>query len=234
MKIAICDDEPAVGILISEIIQKKFQSLDLVIRLFTTGEELTATLEKTSKNFDLIFLDIEMPGLSGIDIAKELKRCKEDTKFAFVTSHDEYALAGYEVSAFRFIKKPIEETKILEVITALMEEKKLQRKITLEFNGVTSVIPLKDIIYVEAQRQNVKVVTANNIFCERLTLTEFQKRLNDDTFYSSHRSYLVNLAFVVGIGTDVYLANGEKIPLSRMRRKNFKIALTQYVHKVVS
>lgn len=231
MKIAICDDDPQVIAEITTIIREQFESLDLKLRSFTSGAELLAAVAKTDRPFDLIFLDIEMPGRNGLEVAEELQRATPKSRFVFATSHDEFALRGYELSAFRFLVKPLAADKVVAALQAVRDEQLQQAKLTVTFNGETSVILVSELLYIEAQGQNVQLVTAQRSYTQRNNLAYYQERLARSDFFQIHRSYLVNLAAVAAIDTGAYLQNGQRLPVSRLRRQQFKTALQDYLKR---
>ena len=104
MKIAICDDEKIMQEYLKEEIDSYFQSLDVLTLCYSSGEELLADYEK--QQYDMVFLDIEMKGLNGLQVAKLLHAWKKDLPIVMVTTHTELAMEGYEVQAFRFLAKP--------------------------------------------------------------------------------------------------------------------------------
>lgn len=121
MRIAVCDDEEACRMQVKNEVEK-ILGLDVVVDLYPSGRELLAGFEKFS--YDIIFLDIEMPGMDGISLARKL-RTKDGTVFlVFLTGHIEYALKGYEVNALRYLTKPVKEEKLKEVLCKKSPERK--------------------------------------------------------------------------------------------------------------
>lgn len=140
MNIAICDDEKIVRLQIKGLIEK--QKADGNLELYETGEELLAV----GKHFDVVFLDIQMEGMNGIDTARALREQNEETVLIFITGIKEYVFDAFDVAAFHYLLKPIEENKFMEVFDRAVKEaekrkekgqkqlfiKTRQRNITLE------------------------------------------------------------------------------------------------------
>ena len=122
MKIAICDDDWHMQQTLRLFIDQTYQDLDMLVDGFTSGEALLAAVQKQSQPYQLILLDIEMRGIDGIETAKRLRKLLPDCYIIFITSHDEFALTGYEVAAFRYLVKPVQPEKLTEAISAVRAE----------------------------------------------------------------------------------------------------------------
>ena len=121
MKIAICDDELEYLNLAKKQIEEAYKSLDIMVYLFRDGRKLLDSVRKTK--YDLIILDIEMPSLDGLSVARKLRELGEQTALVFLTSHVEYALKGYEVNALRYLTKPVKKEQLAEIINHLLEQR---------------------------------------------------------------------------------------------------------------
>ena len=121
MKIAICDDDWHMQQTLRTFIDETYQDLDMLVDGFTSGEALLAAIGKQTQPYELILLDIEMTGMDGIETAKRVRRVLPDCYIIFITSHDEFALTGYEVQAFRYLVKPFRPEKLREAISAVRE-----------------------------------------------------------------------------------------------------------------
>ena len=126
MRIAVCDDEEKYRVHVKTELEKIVNSIDVVIDSFAQGEDLLKKIE--NKPYDIIFLDIEMPTMDGITIAKKIREQSENMELVFLTNHVEYALEGYEVNALRYLTKPVNPVKLQEVISYMIKREK-NRKI---------------------------------------------------------------------------------------------------------
>nr|WP_294488398.1 response regulator [uncultured Ruminococcus sp.] len=110
MRIAVCDDEQCFLNYFRGIVKRLYNRLDIITDEFSSGEELLKSFRY--KAYDLVFLDIEMPAMDGITLARKLRELSSDVSIVFLTGHIEYAIKGYEVNALRYLTKPAEEKKV--------------------------------------------------------------------------------------------------------------------------
>lgn len=232
MRIAICDDDWNMQKTLRVFIDQTFQDLDMLVDGFTSGEALLAAVKKQTRAYELILLDIEMRGINGIETAKELRRLLPDCYIIFITSHDEFALTGYEVAAFRYLIKPVDPQKLTEAIAAVRAELADHVTLHVEDGSVEALLRAKDIYYIEAQDKRVRVVLKNTAFSDRRGIDEVAQALEGEDFFRVHRSYLINLRYVGRIDkNEVQLVSGETIPLSRLRKKAFKNTFQTYIKR---
>lgn len=199
---------------------------------------------------DLIFLDIKMPGLNGIEVAKQLLEEVHVPYIVFVTAYDDYALEAFEVNAMDYILKPVSEKRLKKTLDKIVERMRNENvdyymrlnKLIKDLNNVESMniisvyhngklIPLehKEIIYATVEDKNTVVISTKGKFTLNCTLSELSKKLNSLHFFRSHRSYLINLDMIESIEPwfnstfNVKLKNvNKKIPVSRSQSKEFK------------
>ena len=167
MKIAICDDDWHMQQTLRLFIDQTYQDLDMLVDGFTSGEALLAAVQKQSQPYQLILLDIEMRGIDGIETAKRLRKLLPDCYIIFITSHDEFALTGYEVAAFRYLVKPVQPEKLTEAISAVRAELSDHITLHVEDGPVEALLRVKDIYYIEAQDKRVRVVLKDTAFSDR-------------------------------------------------------------------
>lgn len=232
MKIAICDDDWHMQQTLRLLIDEIYQDLDMLADGFTSGEALLAAVQKQSQPYQLILLDIEMRGIDGIETAKRLRKLLPDCYIIFITSHDEFALTGYEVAAFRYLVKPVQPEKLTEAISAVRAELSDHITLHVEDGPVEALLRVKDIYYIEAQDKRVRVVLKDTAFSDRRGIDEIERALAGEDFFRVHRSYLINFRYVARLDkNEILLVSGEQIPLSRLRKKAFKNAFQAYVSR---
>lgn len=232
MKIAICDDDWHMQQTLRLLIDEIYQDLDMLVDGFTSGEALLAAVQKHSQPYQLILLDIEMRGIDGIETAKRLRKLLPDCYIIFITSHDEFALTGYEVAAFRYLVKPVQPEKLTEAISAVRAELSDHITLHVEDGPVEALLRVKDIYYIEAQDKRVRVVLKDTAFSDRRGIDEIERALAGEDFFRVHRSYLINFRYVARLDkNEILLVSGEQIPLSRLRKKAFKNAFQTYVSR---
>ena len=228
MRIAVCDDEELFRIEFKTILDKVLVNSEYDIDTFSGGSSLYEAFLKNP--FDLVFLDIEMPGIDGITLAKRLRAVSENVQIVFLTSHIEYALEGYEVNALRYLVKPVDMNKLSEVLKFIQDKKNNSRQIMIKQEGEDIVIDISDVIYIESLDKNVRIVTSKSEYIIRYNISDYEEELKNSGFFRSHRSYLISLSKVKKIvKNDVVMDGDISLPVSRSNVKALKEALYAYV-----
>ena len=231
MRIAVCDDEEKFRTQAKEMIDKLAGSLDVIVDAYEDGRKLLEAFDK--KPYDVLFLDIEMPAMDGITLAKKLRERSDSIYIVFLTGHVEYALEGYEVNALRYLTKPVQEDKLREVIRFVMDKSVSKRQLMIKADGEETLINVSDIIYLEAQNQYVMIYTHEDEYLVRYNIGDFEEQLKNDGFFRIHRGYLISLAKVKKLlKGEVLMENGDdeiSLPVSRANVKPLKEALYSFV-----
>lgn len=228
MRIAVCDDEELFRIEFKSVLDKVLINAEYDIDTFSGGSSLYEAFIK--EPFDLVFLDIEMPGIDGITLAKRLRALSENVHIVFLTSHIEYALEGYEVNALRYLVKPVDINKLGEVLKYIQDKKNNSRQIMVKQEGEDIVIDLSDVIYIESMDKNVRIVTSKKEYITRYNISDYEEELKNNGFFRIHRSYLISLSKVKKIvKNDVVMDGDSSLPVSRSNVKALKEALYSYV-----
>lgn len=172
----------------------------------------------------MVFLDIQMEGLNGIKTAEKLKRCKEDTIVIFITGIREYVFDAFDVAAFHYLLKPIEEKKFTEVFrraeAEILKRKKLEnRQLFLKSKGIT--LSQNSILYIESKGKKAAIHTVKEIIEIYAVMSELEKQLSD-SFYRCHRGYLVNMAYIAEYDNEsITLNNGDSVYLTKKKHSEF-------------
>ncbi|EOH97523.1 LytR/AlgR family response regulator transcription factor [Enterococcus pallens] len=228
MRIAICDDEPKQRNTLRKTVERSLQlkGLSYQIDEFESGEALLAQL--TTVTPDILFLDIEMGQLNGMDTARLLRKQVTETILIFVTSHPDYVFQGYEVKALHYILKPYKEQKILEVLDYALSELSINNKQAFLFShkGSQRKLLLQDISYFCSEGRKVHVQTRTGTFTFYGKLNEIELEL-PDSFIRIHNRYLVNLQFVEEISSTSVCCAGQSLPLSRANRQELQLAFAR-------
>lgn len=228
MRIAVCDDEELFRIEFKAVLDKVLINAEYDIDTFPDGSSLYEAFLKNP--FDLVFLDIEMPGIDGITLAKRLRAISENIHIVFLTSHIEYALEGYEVNALRYLVKPVDMNKLGEVLKYVQDKKNNSRQIMIREDGEDIVIDISDIIYMESMDKNVRIVTSKREYVTRYNISDYEEELKNSGFLRIHRGYLISLSKVKKIvKNDVVMDGDISLPVSRSNLKALKDALYAYV-----
>ena len=228
MRIAICDDEEIYRVELKTILDKLLINVDYDIDTFDDGRQLMESFSKAP--YDLVFLDIEMPAVDGITLAKSIRSRSENVFIVFLTGHIEYALEGYEVNALRYLTKPVDIGKLKEVIRYVQEKQGSAHQLIIREDGEEILIDIGDVIYMESMNQNVRIVSAKGEHVIRYNIGDFEEQLKNDGFFRIHRGYLISLSKVKKlVKSDVIMEDGTALPVSRSNLKPLKEALYAYV-----
>lgn len=222
------DDEKAIREHICAMIEE--QKPGNSIEACATGEELLAS----EKRFDIVFLDIQMDGMNGIEAAKETREMNADTVLIFITGIKEYVFEALDLYAFHYLLKPVTKQKFTEVFGQALREaglRKMRRKKQLFINtrnkGIT--IDADNILYIESVSRKVEIHTTQEIIEAYGALGELETQLGG-TFYRCHRGYLVNMAHITEYKRDcITLTGGETVYLTKKKYGEFVNAYMWYL-----
>ena len=192
MNIAVVDDEKLILKQIGGLIEK--QMPNCCLDTYVTGDELLGA----GKRFDIVFLDIQMDGMDGIETAKRLRKRQDDIVLIFVTGNREYVFDALDLYAFHYLLKPVDENKFREVLERAAEEvakKKEKRFLFLKKRNLT--LDQADILYIESRAKKVEIHTDGfkDIIEIYATMEELEGQLGED-FYRCHRSYICLLLHI--------------------------------------
>lgn len=228
-RMAICDDNRADVIYLKSFVEKwaKKAEAALQIEYFSSAEAFLFQYEE-DKSYDILFLDIEMGEMNGVELARKIRKENRLVQIIFITGYMEYIAEGYDVEALHYLLKPVTAQKLNGVLDRAAERLKSKEKVLcLELPGAVVRVALGEIRYLEVQRNYVTVHGAED-YTVKKTLHELEKEL-DGSFCRTGRSYIVNLHFVKKITrTQVILKDGREIPLSRNCYEKVNRAVIQY------
>lgn len=231
LKIAICDDDAAQREYLWERVSlwaRRNGHLAEVKRYPGAKEFLFAYSEE--KDFDILLLDVEMPEVSGVELARAVRRENAAVQIVFITGFYEYFSDGFDVSALHYLIKPADDGKLYPVLDrAAGNLASRQRCVLLSTAEADIKVLLADILYAESENVYVVVHTAAGSYRVRMALGKFMAQL-DETFFKAHRSYVVGLRHVRKITrTDITMANGDVLPLSRGMYHEIHAAVIKYL-----
>lgn len=233
MKIAICDDEKILCEQLQNLIRRHTACRQITsIDFYEKGEELLSA----GKHYDMIFLDIQMDGMNGIETAKVLRERKEEAVLIFITGLKDYVFEAFDVAAFHYLLKPVQEEKFAEVFErAIMEaEKQKQRndepeQLFIRKRGRSIKLDKPQILYIESRQRKVVIHMLQDTLEIYATMNGLEKELGEQ-FYRCHRGYLVNLSRITGYtGDTITLCNGEDIFLAREKYNEFVKVYMRYL-----
>ena len=230
MRLAYCDDEEIQLEYMQRLAEHwaKQAGVPLTYCAYKSAEELL--FENTEGYpFDLLILDIDMQGMSGMELARKIRAKDAGIPILFLTNKREYVFEGYEVQALRYLLKPMSEEKLFpllnEVCAAAREE---MQSLIVSVDGEHCKIAVSDILYLEADGHYVKIHAVKQDYVVKKTLSELTDELTDE-FALTHRSYLVHLMHVERVQrTECILSDGSSVPVSRNSYKAVNEAFIRY------
>ncbi len=232
MRIAVCDDDRAIREELFRLIQKQEPEGDIIG--YRSGEELI----NDEGDFDIYFLDIEMGKVSGMDMARHIREQEEGGRqrsiIIFVTGYREYLEEAFDVNAFHYLVKPINEDKFSEVFgrarkEAFISHERERKYIMVKSSGIQQKLLLKDIYYIESSNKKVFIHTTDGILESYGKMEELENRLVG-IFYRCHRCYLVNMEKISAYSADnIQVVNGDNLLLARKKYSDFIKTYMRYV-----
>ena len=228
MLVAICDDESFFREELKSMIfrYKTEHRLHIDVYEYATGNALLAS----NKAFDMVFLDYQMPGMDGMETARMLRGRNFTSSIVFVTSFPQFMQESFEVQPFRFLIKPIEYTHITALLNVYIRQQKLLAPLIVINDGEQTVIPSKDILYLEGNGKYCTVRTLNSTYSSSKTLAQAHALLPQHCFFRSHKSYVVNLYSIRSFDkSTAVLINDEVIKIGHNKISEFKHIYCQFV-----
>lgn len=226
IEFAICDDEPFMLADLATLLSKYMteKNYDFHISQFTNGTELL----NSSRLFDILFLDIQMAGLDGMETARMLRKAGFQGLLIFITVLKESVFDSFEVGAYDYFVKPLDEVHFRHTLdrAILSFEQNTRKNIVVQKGNAYHIIPFDQIVYCEVLGRKIYIHTSDNkIIDYYYKLIDLEKNL-DKRFARCHRSYLVNLDFIKGINSGfIELFDHSHIPVSRLREQEIIKAL---------
>lgn len=216
-RIAVCGDQPAQ----LENLTKKLslyaeaRHIKFHIQTYPSAEAFLFDFSE-NRNFDLLFLDIEMAGMNGIQLARKIRAENETVQLCFITGYPDYMNQGYDVNALHYLLKPVSVEKLFEVCDRFLKSTETQPRFFLFSLGKEVVrVYEKDLYYGEAQGHYMLLHTRQGELKLRTTVPELEKQLGEG-FFRPSRSFLVNLRYVTRITkTEILLEQGVAVPLGK-------------------
>lgn len=231
LKIAVCDDDSSQRNYLTETVFTWAKRKCHLVKLIPYASAKAFLFDyEEQKDFDILLLDVEMPEISGIELAKTVRKENQTVQIIFITGYYEYFSDGFDVSALHYLIKPVDADKLFVVLDrAVSHLADRERAVLISTAEGEFKIPLANILYLEAQKVYVVVHTVTDDYRMRIALTKFEKQL-DRTFFKIHRSYVVNLKYIEKITrTEVLMANGDIVPISRGMYDAVHAALIEYL-----
>lgn len=230
VELVLCDDEKIYRNDLKKLLgtELELSGIDYRVTEFSCGEDLLSGLP--AEGLHIIFLDIEMKDLDGVETAKKLRMKNSSAVIIFVTSHPDFVFQGYEVRALNYILKPYKPEKIKEVLHKALEalDVSTEKYLCLEQRSGAIRIPLSSIRYFTSDKRIVRVVTDNGTYDFYDKLNDLETKLSD-AFVRIHNRYLIHLKYLNEIQGNQAIVDGESLPVSRSCKSALSIAFAKFM-----
>lgn len=232
IRVALCDDD-------SHFLERLHQSVDL---WFTEHQIVSSCTEYLSAKalwnsiettgFDIFFLDIEMPEIDGMELARQIREALPDSVIIFLTSHDEFAPDGYRVQALRYLSKLTWKQYLSEALSAAMEQQEKQPTGSLAVSHYGNIhrIPYRDILYIRHISRYCQIVTkAGKTIQDERGIKRLFEIIEDERFIFIDRGAFINLDYIQKIENgEAVMINGDSLPISRRLLPQVKLTINRY------
>ena len=233
IQVAIVEDDKNYAASLKKYILRyeEEQNIKFLVEWFEDGEDIA---EEYKGHFDIILMDIEMQFMDGMSAAKKIREVDEEVIIMFITNSPQYAMQGYAVDALDYVLKPINYYAFSQRLTRALSRMKKQEEtyLTLNYRGGVQKIRISDLYYVEVRDHDLIYHTKDGNIMIRGTMREAEENLKEESFFRCNKAYLVNLEYVDGFENGDALVAGERLMVSRARKKEFLDALNNYMNEV--
>ena len=239
-RLAICDDEEALRIILESYIREIFQEvhMQVVVESYENPMELLGEIQKDSMQYDMIFLDIDMPRMNGIELGKKIKDANEYIFITFVTAYEKYALKAFEADAFQYMLKPVKKSQLKEVLRkahrlSIKMSKEDQEFITIRDGQKVIKVFYKDILYFEKYKNKIKILCELHEYTVYLTFRELKEMIKEGPFIQCHQGIMVHQEKITEFkgNKTLILNNSYSIPVSRSYTKEVKDILLELIRR---
>lgn len=226
LRVLVIDDEPPALDELMFLLRRD----DRVGDVHGTDSPTEALRLLQQRDVDAVFLDVQMPGLSGIELAEVLTRFRTPPALVFVTAHDEHAVAAFDLDAVDYVLKPIREDRLAEAVRRVLHQRGGDvggsDQVAVERAGVTRFLTRGQIRYVEAEGDYARLHTADDSFLLRAPLTQLEHEWAAAGFVRAHRSLLISTGYVEELYTDSgrtwVVVDGHRLAVSRRHARDLR------------
>lgn len=234
IKIAVVDDEEELRKRIAKCIQKEIKTYNEVeLTCFKNGRDFLKKIMEESYKADILFCDIEMPDVDGMEVGRYVREKKPSIYLIYLTAHSEYAVESYMLEAYQYILKEHMEKRLPEILRPLVDKlKEEQKRYKIFDDGVNRVkVYYRDIIsiYKEKGQKYIRYTTVNGEYRERSTIDRAGRELQSREFMLVERGMIVNMKHVERLkGNTIYMDNGKMVSVSGARLPGIREQMTLY------
>ncbi|MBR3964223.1 MAG: response regulator transcription factor [Clostridia bacterium] len=229
ISIAICDDSLQDATRLRGVCESFSSACEIEYSVFTDAEEFLSKHQKAQ--FDIVFLDVEMPNQSGLDVGKKIRAANNQTIIIFSTSYPQYAIDAYDCEAFHYLLKPISEEKLEFTLKRAIKKISLSRQYhCIKIHNTTRRLPLSDIYFIEYCRKHIIYHTKYDVIETTGRFSDVIDALHNHGFYQVHQGYIVNFDKVYDFkGYSIILDDKRTVMMSVRKKKEVVLAYSKYV-----
>ena len=230
MRIAVCEDNNIVAAFMEDYIAS-MDAENIEYEIFTSGDDLIHYMEQENVTFNILFMDIEMPGRNGIETSVYVREKDKNAIIIFITDHKEYVYEVFDVLPFRFLIKPVTREALNLVMKKAFEHFNLTKQVFFFKQNKTQLqVAFDEIIYFEGNLRKVRLVTTGGEYDFYGKISEVVKKLDGNLFLQIHNSYIVNMDQIRKISESVVLLkSGTTLPISKKYREYVRQKHIQYM-----
>ena len=230
MRIAVCEDNNIVAAFMEDYIAS-MDAENIEYEIFTSGDDLIHYMEQENVTFNILFMDIEMPGRNGIETSAYVREKDTSALIIFITDHKEYVYEVFDVLPFRFLIKPVTREALNLVMKKVFEHFNLTKQVFFFKQNKTQLqVAFDEIIYFEGNLRKVRLVTTGGEYDFYGKISEVVKKLDGNLFLQIHNSYIVNMDQIRKISESVVLLkSGITLPISKKYREYVRQKHIQYM-----
>lgn len=234
MKIAICDDLPEDRTVLLNDVKKYAQKkmLNFEIDEFSSGSNLLSVFQ--DKAYKILFLDIYMDSLSGVDVAYKIREFNRNSKIIFTTTSPDFRAEGFDVGATHYLLKPIAYEDVEESLNRCSKEfVESEKFLNVLVDRRNTNILFQDILFVEVYGKTCLIHTENETFSTYITLSKIEEQLSSGPFLRCHRCYIANMKYIDRVlDKDFQLTDGTVIPIRKNGQQDVKDAYARYLFQL--
>lgn len=228
MNIVICDDDPLYAQEIKNHLSQELflRRISFQLKVFTNSLECVENIEP----FDIAFLDVQMQPYNGMEIAKRIKEHQPNVILFFITSYYQYLDDAMDLNAFRYLKKPLDEQRLLGSFRkAIIQIEQTVVRFQLKSGAEYKSVQASEIIFVEIVGHHTRVMTEQGFFDSDWSIQEWNKKLSAPSFYNVHKSFIVNMKYLSSYKRDsITLADKWTIPIAYRKQTEFRHFFFEY------
>lgn len=234
IKIAICDDSK-VDVEQMETVLDTLGHYQIYYDVYFSAAELLECVAMHREEYHLYIFDIEMPHMTGLELAKEIRKNDTNALFVFLTAYDKYVMDVFKVVTFDYISKPITTEKLEAVLFRAIEHLEITRQdFVFHFRKSQFRVSCNNILYIEKKGRQAVIHTMQENFKANMTVSEIWEQLDSRMFMHIRMSYIINLEHLRAIdGDEVIMDNGERLLVARMHKQELKEKHMEFMRRMV-